>query len=468
MAARVQVVVEARDQASGVLRGITGQFGALGGAVEELTAKNINWGNVAQMASQLVINGMRASIDATTKYAAEVRDLALAAGTGAEEASRMLQVLDDYEITAQDVTAATRFMTQQGFAPTVETIAQLSDQYNNLNSAQEKNAFILRNFGRGGMQWVNMLSQGGDRIRELNAGVDEALILNEKQVQASEKYRLALDAWNDSVLALKVSVGNALLPALTDVLQVTTNLTEASIELQASEEYATMSLAQRAAAAINGAHAMGEEASAAKAATQSVTDLGRAEAESSKGLEKRLSMMERLNQATQDQINKEGYRLLQEKFAEGGITDEEAAILERAGVALGIFDERAVATTKSITKLTDAVVEGTISIQEYAAALNAIPSEITTQIMTTGGTATGGHIGGAGQQSGGTVYAGGAYTVGEAGSEPFFPAQNGRILGHAEALHAMSLGGGGGIGPFYGNVTLQISEDGASGLLEVR
>ena len=73
-------------------------------------------------------------------------------------------------------------------------------------------------------------------------------------------------------------------------------------------------------------------------------------------------------------------------------------------------------------------------------------------------------------QAGGPVYAGNPYMVGEAGPEPVIPAMNGRILGHAESLHAMTLGGGGGAkyGPFYGPVTLEISEEGAGGIMGIR
>ncbi len=216
MAARVQITVEAKDAASGILRGITSQMGTFGTLMEDLTSKNINWGNVAATATTMVVNGLKDSIKATQEYAQEVRDLTLVSGTSAEEASRLLQVLDDFQISAQDVTAATRVMTKQGLTPTVETLAQLSDQYLSINDAQARNEFILKNLGRAGLQWVNVLNQGGDAIRNLSDGVSENLILTEENIREAEQYRLALDEWNDAVLGLKISIGNELLPVLTD------------------------------------------------------------------------------------------------------------------------------------------------------------------------------------------------------------------------------------------------------------
>lgn len=44
--------------------------------------------------------------------------------------------------------------------------------------------------------------------------------------------------------------------------------------------------------------------------------------------------------------------------------------------------------------------------------------------------------------AGGPVYSGGSYVVGESGPEPFFPAVDGRILSHADAMAALSVGRG--------------------------
>jgi hypothetical protein len=75
-----------------------------------------------------------------------------------------------------------------------------------------------------------------------------------------------------------------------------------------------------------------------------------------------------------------------------------------------------------------------------------------------------------GYQQGGEVFAGVPVGVNEAGREVFMSQQNGRILGHAESLHALSLGGGGGskYGPFYGPVTIQMSDDSATGFMGLR
>jgi hypothetical protein len=227
MAARVQVVVEAKDATSGVFRAITSQLGAFGGLVEEITAKQINWGNVGQQAAQMVINGLKESIRATTEYAREVRDLSLASGQSAEESSRMLQVLDDYQLTAEDAKTATRALTKEGLAPTIDTIAHLSSEYLNLTSIEERNAFVQKNLGRAGQEWLNLLNQGPAAIRRMNGAVSDNLILTEENIRAAEEYRLALDEWGDAVEGVKIAIGTELLPAMTGVVDEANNTTSA-------------------------------------------------------------------------------------------------------------------------------------------------------------------------------------------------------------------------------------------------
>ena len=182
---------------------------------------------LSSVASFLSVGGAIASaglalksiVDTTQKYAREVRDLSQVSGEGAESTSRFIQVLDDYELTAQDALAATRFLTKKGLAPNIETLAKLSDQYLAINDVEERNAFILANLGRGGLQWVNVLKQGSAVLIAQGAAVSKNLILDEKAIRASEEYRLAVDELNDAKQGLAVTIGTKLLPVMTTFLE---------------------------------------------------------------------------------------------------------------------------------------------------------------------------------------------------------------------------------------------------------
>lgn len=462
MAERVQVIVDAKDNASGVLRGLTANMGALGGAVEHVTGASINWGNVTAQATRLISDVLKEAFTVATEYASAVRDIALASGTSAEEASRLLQVLDDFEIQANDVTTATRAMTRNGLAPTIETIAQLSDEYLKLNTAEERNAFITENLGKGGAKWANVLKEGSAAILELNAGVNEALILNDEQIRQYEEMRLNQDEFNDRVMALQITLINGLVPAI-----------NASVD--ALSEWFT--LLQNGQIGINNVTSgtlplfitkLEELTSQSSVTADSQTLLsdavrisGTAAAESSADFNKLLSVAQKLNDATREQISLVGYQALTDAFqkSDGGISPEEAQTLQEAGEALGIFNAGASKSASSILTMAAAVDTGTASVEKYIAMLNSIPTSITTQIsaVTVSGT-QGSLLAGADaynnsstipQAGGGDTVAGQTYLVGERGPELFKAPSNGEIIPNDKF---------GGSNNFYG-ATVYISND---------
>ncbi len=146
------------------------------------------------------------------EYASAVRQQAAISHTTTEEASRYLQVLDDYKISSQNALVATRALTNAGHVPSIETLAQLSDQYLKLNSDQEKNEFILKNLGRGGLQWVDMLNKGSDAIRKQGAAVSENLILDQKKVDMARRLEIAQDQLNDTSIGWATIMSSVIIP----------------------------------------------------------------------------------------------------------------------------------------------------------------------------------------------------------------------------------------------------------------
>lgn len=558
MPARVQVIVEAKDAASGILRGITSQLGGLGQIMEGLTSKNVAWGDIAASAADMVVDAMKDAINTTVEYAESVRDLSLISGQGAVETSRFLQVLDDYQISAEDAEAATRALTKNGLVPNAETLAKLSDEYLKINDAQERNEFILKNLGRSGMQWVNMLSQGGAAIREMNANVNENLLLTDEQIKKTEEYRLAIDEWNDAVEGIKLTAGMEAITKLTDAMALLSSyLRDSETETEkaqdkwsnwvgvlvpaikgfetlfdilkarkevkeaaADADTATRSYYLMADEFGNSADRIGDHAEevaermkAAAAETTEyykslISDIQRAQSEVDRYAEAQADASEAIAQADEDlrngaisleehdkilgdntaklRENEEAHKrwAAQTVFsfaqaraaADGQITKGEGEILIAVGQQLDLFDEKTATAMQNVNEAFDSLdtenaVDVVNALQDALYDLTAQDWVINISTNTDDVTipAAPNSSGSPDERAtGGEVYAGGAYTVGEAGAEPFFPAVNGRILGHSEALHAMSLGAGGGNYNFYGNVQLTIGSDDAAGLMEMR
>lgn len=191
------------------VRGLGAALGGLNSALSGIGIPALGWTAAIGGAVAIAKN----AITTTSRYTEEVRDLSFVTGTGAESTSRLLQVLDDYQIGAQDVEVATKALTKNGLAPTVETLAKLSEEYLQITDAQERNEFVLKNLGKAGLNWVNFLSQGEDAILALNDGVNKNLILTEEEIARYERYRLAMDNIKDTMDGWKVSAVNSFLDA---------------------------------------------------------------------------------------------------------------------------------------------------------------------------------------------------------------------------------------------------------------
>jgi hypothetical protein len=165
-----------------------------------------------------VSTALKAVVDDQIAYANSVRELATVGQTSTEKASRFIQVLDDYKISAAEATLASKALKEKGMVPTIETLAKLSDAYLAIKDPAEKMKFVQDNLGRGGTKWVEVLNKGSAALLKQNDAVAKNLILTQKMVDDARKAEIATDQWNDAVTGLKTSLAVELLPALTGVL----------------------------------------------------------------------------------------------------------------------------------------------------------------------------------------------------------------------------------------------------------
>lgn len=162
---------------------------------------------LAKQAYQVVGQVVSETVGVFQEYAGEVRDLSLITGTGAEETSRFIQVIDDYQLSAQDAEIATKALKEKGLVPTIDTLARLADQYKRIEDPAQRMKFVQDNLGKGGAKWVNVLNQEGEALRKTAGEIDKSLVLTDEQIKQSEELRLAQDALADSIEGIKVATG---------------------------------------------------------------------------------------------------------------------------------------------------------------------------------------------------------------------------------------------------------------------
>jgi len=190
---------------------------SLGASSAEITRSNQML--VASVVGMAVAGaaGLKSLLNEHIAYANSVRDLASVGSTSAESASRFIQVLDDYKLTANDAMLASKALKEQGLVPNIETLAKLSDAYLKIKDPVERLKFVQDNLGRSGLKYVQILEKGSAALLKQNAEVDKSLILTQRMVDDARRAEIALDNWGDAVNGLKTAFAVGLLPILTKV-----------------------------------------------------------------------------------------------------------------------------------------------------------------------------------------------------------------------------------------------------------
>lgn len=206
----------------------TGKFS---GALNNLTSKVPGLGSALSLLTNpltLVVAGVGAfaaiakkSIGDFVDYNKQIREMSQVTGLSAEETSRIVQVSDDWGISAGEVQSALQMMSRKGVVPSIDNLANLADEYVN---AKDKALFLqdaTKEYGRSVVTLIPLLAEGGDVLREQTDAVDENLIATKKSIDAARKYEVASDNLGDKITGLRNQLGLALLPAaiaVTDAL----------------------------------------------------------------------------------------------------------------------------------------------------------------------------------------------------------------------------------------------------------
>ena len=186
MAEEVTIVISADDQASKTLKAVGDAFNKISGAIKDVTSKYIEYGK-------------------------QVEDLSLFTGVSNEQTSRMIQLADDAFVSYDTLRMAMKSMADKGLQPTVDNLAKVSDAFQAIKDPAARSAFLLDEFGRSGMQMAKVMTLGGEEIRKMAASIEEGLIIDDKKAESIKKTRQELDAFNDSIDAMKYQVAGQLL-----------------------------------------------------------------------------------------------------------------------------------------------------------------------------------------------------------------------------------------------------------------
>ena len=193
--------------------------------------------NVANQVWGAAQGFIRDTAGEVVNYARQVRGLQTAIGATPEQASKLIQVADDVDISFQQLTSALEAGIRKGVKPTIENIAALSDEYLSLAPGVERTEYLMEKFGRTGQDLARLMELGSDKIGEMGDSIEgTARLMDQKALDAAENYRVALDNLSDSAMDVKLSIGQNLIPELQKVADVMTRNIEITRILNAAED----------------------------------------------------------------------------------------------------------------------------------------------------------------------------------------------------------------------------------------
>jgi hypothetical protein len=170
-----------------------------------------------------------------------VGNLARAMGTTTEEASRLKEVADDVGVSTDSLRTSLKLALKDGFEPSIDGLARMSDEYLNLAPGTERMQFLLDRFGKSGEEMGKLLEKGGDSIRNMSDAMDEGLIVTEQAYEEARQYQISADALKDSWDALTYKAAPPLVNALTNIINAQRDATRAQ-EMAAEQREKDISL----------------------------------------------------------------------------------------------------------------------------------------------------------------------------------------------------------------------------------
>lgn len=161
------------------------------------------------------------------------------AGTTAEESSKWVALLDDYQVSAEAGATALAKMAKaaeaspekfrefgveiaknvDGSTNLEQTLLNAADAYKSTEDPAKRAALGAALFGKSYQDLVPILEKGSAEIRTSFESTSKGQILSQDQLQKSEDFRLAMDELNDSVGDLERGLGEGLLPGVTNVVR---------------------------------------------------------------------------------------------------------------------------------------------------------------------------------------------------------------------------------------------------------
>lgn len=471
--ATLKIVIEALNKASkpiGDLKNDLNGVNKISGKTTAVMNTLKNAIGVAGVTGAVLTVGkaIRDSITDWSAYAEQIEKSARLAGVSNEEMSRLTQAADDFRVSEEALNSAMVMALKNGFTPTIDNLADLSDQYVAIKNPADKAALASKIFGRQYAEMEPLLSRGGAAIKSATGDIADNLIVTDEAVAQNKEFIKVLDDFQDAATGLKNVLAMGLLPTLTDFFLLLLSPSANSAADFINEFF-------------RGTFIESPVSKAARQATGTLADMNEqlriAAEESTKAGDGMDVLTDATNNADEAMRNYNDALLF--KIASEGLGEQAALQL---AYKMGLVDDATVFATGKQKEWKKQLDDGKISVDTYNALVAGLAGNLalleSKEISITtnhydnyyvNNVAQGGAVGGKKDDeemrpTGGAVSRGRNYRWQEYGypGEAFVPSQNGYVLSRsdAERILAQAAQGGRGGGDTY---NLVINEAGRRG-----
>jgi hypothetical protein len=357
--------------------------------------------------------------------AIKVGDMARALGTTTEEASRLKEMADDVGISVDTLTTSFKLAQKDGFQPSIEGLAEMSDEYLALQPGVERTQFLLDRFGRSGEEMGKLMDKGSEAIRQNAAAIEDSMIVTQKAYDQAREYQIGVDSLSDSWDAFTYQVAPPLVSAMNSIVNhsrdLFTSLKENGYWYTVTHQLALGDIADKreqadallktSSAANEAGGAFESEAEKTKAmadAAKAATDAINATTAANQGMLSLIGTlqgeMDSYNQKWADAVAKYGEAsaevtaleathaqamakiavdLFIAKLSVDGLTDAEYQAALQAQLTAGLIDQKTVDMANGFNNTANAAANAVWSVNAVGAAANALPKDTWLNIWTT-------------------------------------------------------------------------------------
>jgi hypothetical protein len=443
--------------------GLLGKVTALGGALG--TAGPVGMGiGAALVGFGALFEAGKQSVETFEKDAEAVRNFQRVAGTSAEDSSRLVDAFKLFGVNADEAGQAIYRMnnrlagadeagnkvtdqlgklgveikrTQTGTIDEIATFDALGAAYARTADAAQKNAILYEAFGRSGQQVSAVLEETAGHLQDVADA--QQLVFTQEDLDRAHAYEVASNELTQQVDVLKTSIGEKLVPVLTDfdrgatlitgTLDKMATATRGNMVTAAGLAYADLEQQDAAMRLKDKLDQVTKSYEDQRAAENKLYNTDLSAIDASIGHERALREVSDAVVRLKDDTDRYGATSQQarddiDRLRDAMVNDARTAAdlaakhEEAAGSMLSASDKAKVFQDALQHEIDTLGPDSPLrkELQGYIDQLNNIPREVTTQFNAAGNPVFGPSLTG-GRQHGGPVAPGGIYSVGESGPE---------------------------------------------------